>query len=104
MTHPDREGMTLAYKLVMNALKEETDVDVVKLLTEHHEQISEKAIKIMEQLGFISYNNDIIKKGVIKRCSLQDAPLYVELQQQRERLESIYRENIRLSQYELLRG
>lgn len=104
LTHPDREGMTLAYKLVMNALKEETDVDAVKLLTEHHEQISEKAIKIMEQLGFISYNNDIIKKGVIKRCSLQDAPLYVELQQQRERLESIYRENIRLSQYELLRG
>lgn len=104
LTHPDREGMTLAYKLVMNALKEETDVDAEKFLSANHEQISEEAVKIMEQLGFISYNNGIIKKGAIKRCSLQDAPLYVELQQQRERLESIYRENIRLSQYELLRS
>ncbi len=104
LTHPDREGMTLAYKLVMNALKEETTVDVEKFLAANHEQISEEAVKIMEQLGFISYNNGIIKKGVIKRCSLQDAPLYVELQQQRERLESIYKENIRLSQYELLRS
>lgn len=104
LTHPDREGMTLAYKLMMNALKEETDVDAEKFLTANHEQISEEAVKIMEQLGFISYNNGIIKKGAIKRCSLQDAPLYVELQQQRERLESIYRENIRLSQYELLRS
>ncbi len=104
LTHPDREAMTLAYKLVMNALKEETDVDAAKLLSINREQISEEAIKIMEQLGFISYNNGIIKKGAIKRCSLQDAPLYVELQQQRERLESIYKENIRLSQHELLRG
>lgn len=56
----------------------------------------------MEELGFIRYNNGIIEKAAIKRCSLEDAPLYVTLQQERERLEHIYKENYRLSQHELL--
>ena len=103
LTHPDRDAMMQAYKLVMNALKMRTTVSVEELLSAHAEQISEQAVKIMEELGFISYNNGIIEKAAIKRCSLEDAPLYVTLQQERERLEHIYKENYRLSQHELLR-
>ena len=103
LTHPDREAMMLAYKLVMNALKMRTTVSIKELLSAYAEQISEQAVKIMEELGFIRYNNGIIEKAAIKRCSLEDAPLYVTLQQERERLEHIYKENYRLSQHELLR-
>ena len=103
LTHPDRDAMMQAYKLVMNALKMRTTVSVEELLSAHAEQISEQAVKIMEELGFISYNNGIIEKAAIKRCSLENAPLYVTLQQERERLEHIYKENYRLSQHELLR-
>ena len=78
-------------------------MSVDELLSAHAEQISEQAVKIMEELGFIRYNNGIIEKAAIKRCSLEDAPLYVTLQQERERLEHIYKENYRLSQHELLR-
>ena len=103
-THPDREAMAMAYKLVMRVLQSQTKVECAQLLAENSTQISENAVKIMEQLGFISYNNGIIKKGVIKRCSLEDAPLYVTLQQERAQLERIYQENIKLSQHDLLRG
>ena len=103
LTHPDRDAMMQAYKLVMNALKMRTTVSIDELLSVHAEQISEQAVKIMEELGFIRYNNGIIEKAAIKRCSLEDAPLYVTLQQERERLEHIYKENYRLSQHELLR-
>lgn len=103
LTHPDREAMMQAYKLVMNALKMRITVSIKELLSAHAEQISEQAVKIMEELGFIRYNNGIIEKAAIKRCSLEDAPLYVTLQQERERLEHIYKENYRLSQHELLR-
>lgn len=103
LTHPDREAMMQAYKLVMNALKMRITVSIEELLSAHAEQISEQAVKIMEELGFIRYNNGIIEKAAIKRCSLEDAPLYVTLQQERERLEHIYKENYRLSQHELLR-
>ena len=104
LTHPDREAMATAYKLVMHVLQSQTEVDCTRLISENSTQISENAVKIMEQLGFISYNNGIIKKGVIKRCSLEDAPLYVALQQERAELERSYQENFKLSQHDLLRG
>lgn len=104
LTHPDREAMATAYKLVMHVLQLQTEVDCTRLISENSTQISENAVKIMEQLGFISYNNGIIKKGVIKRCSLEDAPLYVALQQERAGLERSYQENFKLSQHDLLRG
>ena len=104
LTHPDREAMTVAYKLVMHVLQSQTEVDCTRLISENSTQISENAVKIMEQLGFISYNNGIIKKGVIKRCSLEDAPLYVSLQQERAELERTMQENFKLSQHDLLRG
>lgn len=104
LTHPDREAMAVAYKLVMHVLQSQTEVDCARLLEENSTQISENAVKIMEQLGFISYNNGIIKKGVIKRCSLEGAPLYVALQQERAELERTMQENFKLSQHDLLRG
>ena len=104
LSHPDREAMAVAYKLMMHVLQSQTEVDCTRLISENSTQISENAVKIIEQLGFISYNNGIIKKGVIKRCSLEDAPLYVSLQQERAELERIWQENFKLSQHDLLRG
>ena len=75
-----------------------------QLLAEKSAQLSENAIKIMAELGFVSLNNGIIKRNIIKRCQLEDSPLYVALQQKRQALENIYKENLRLSQYDLLRG
>ena len=66
--------------------------------------LSENAIKIMAELGFVSLNNGIIKRNIIKRCQLEDSQLYVSLQQERQLLENIYKENLRLSQHDLLRG
>ena len=104
LTHPDRAAMATAYKLVMHALGRQAEVAFTQLLEKNYTQISENAVKIMEQLGFISYNNGIIKKGVINRCSLEDSPLYVSLQQERAELERTFQENIRLNQHDLLRG
>lgn len=104
MTHPNRETMALAYKLLMSELIQKTNVSLEELLTQNRTKISEEAVKIMQELGFISYNDGIIKKGVIKRCSLEDSPLYAKLQQERVQLEHLYKENLRLSQYELLRN
>ena len=104
LTHPDRAAMATAYKLVMHALGMQAEVAFAQLLEKNYTQISENAVKIMEQLGFISYNNGIIKKGVINRCSLEDSPLYVSLQQERAELERTFQENIRLNQHDLLRG
>ena len=52
----------------------------------------------------MSLNNGIIKRNIIKRCQLEDSQLYVSLQQERQLLENIYKENLRLSQHDLLRG
>lgn len=101
--YPNREGMAAVYKTVMEALRSAEQLNMEYLL-QKNSCISANAIKIMAELGFITVINGIIKKGVIKRCQLEDSPLYVVLQQKRKRLEAIYRENLRLSQYELLRG
>lgn len=103
LEHPNREGMAAAYKAVMEALRTDGQLNVEYLLQKYR-CISRNAIKIMAELGFITLNDGIIKKGVIKRCQLEDSPLYAALQQERQRLEAVYRENLRLSQYELLRG
>ena len=62
-------------------------------------------LEMYRQVGHpIFDNNGIIKKGVINRCSLEDSPLYVSLQQERAELERTFQENIRLNQHDLLRG
>ena len=102
--YPQREEMTVAYKLVMELLMQRQELALEQLLAEKSAQLSENAIKIMAELGFVSLNNGIIKRNVIKRCQLEHSPLYVALQQKRQAFENIYKENLRLSQYDLLRG
>lgn len=98
---PDRAAMAACYKQVMGALKDSEALSVQQLTSSG---ISENALRIMEQLGFILIDGDAARQGTIKKCSLEDAPLYVSLQQRRQRLQTIYSENMRLSQYEILRG
>ena len=104
LLYPEREGMTKAYKLVMEGLQQQPALALTPFLEKHKQVLSENALKIMLELGFVSLNNGIIKRNIIKRCQLEDSPLYVALQQKRQALENIYKENLRLSQYDLLRG
>ena len=96
--------MAVSYKLVMELLAQRQELALDQLLAEKSAQLSENAIKIMAELGFVSLNNGIIKRNVIKRCQLEHSPLYVALQHKRQAFENIYKENLRLSQYDLLRG
>ena len=96
--------MATAYKLVMDKLQRERELDVKQFLEAHKTQLSKNAVKIMQELGFVSLNNGIIKRNIIKRCQLEDSSLFVKLQAERRALENIYKENLRLSQYDLLRG
>ena len=104
LLYPQREEMTVAYKLVMELLSHRRELALTSLLQEKGNLLSENAIKIMAELGFVSLNNGIIKRNIIKRCQLEDSQLYVALQQERQLLENIYKENLRLSQHDLLRG
>lgn len=104
LQHPRREEMTMAYKLVMDLLQRQGQLALEDALINYGQQLSENAIKIMVELGFVSLNDGIIKRNVIKHCKLEDSPLFVELQQQRQELEAIANKNLRLSQYDLLRG
>ncbi len=102
--HPDRDVMAEVYKAVIGELKQRPQIALAELLARGGDFLSEEAVKIMAELGFIRINDGIIEKGIIKRCELEDAPLYVRLQQERRRIEACYKENLRTSQYELLRG
>ena len=104
LLYPKREEMAVAYKLVMELLSQRKELALTSLLQEKDTLLSENAIKIMAELGFVSLNNGIIKRNIIKRCQLEDSQLYVALQQERQLLENIYKENLRLSQHDLLRG
>lgn len=104
LLYPRREEMTVAYKLVMEQLSHRQELALTSLLQEKGTLLSENAIKIMAELGFVSLNNGIIKRNIIKRCQLEDSQLYVALLQERQLLENVYKENLRLSQHDLLRG
>lgn len=104
LTHPDRDTLAVAYKILLHELSQKTNVALAELLEAYASQISENAVKIFAELGFISCKDGIIKKGVIRRCSLEDAPLYVHLQEERAQWLQLYKENLHLSQYELLRS
>lgn len=104
LTHPDRATLAVAYKILLAKLNQNTIVTLEELLTENASQISENAVKIFAQLGFICCKNGIIKKGVIRRCLLENAPLYVSLQEEKQRWLQLYKENLHLSQFDLIRG
>lgn len=100
---PNREAMAVAYKRVMEEIAKQP-LHLTQVLECYADCVSENAVKIMMELGFITLKDDIIEKNIIKRCQLEDSLLYVRLQQQRQQLEAIYKENLRLSQHDLLRG
>ena len=101
-SHPQREQMAVAYKNVMESLAKGS-MDRQTLLEQADESVSENALLIMEELGFINLQDDFVAKGIIKKSSLDDSPLYRSLQQQRQQLMSCYLDNLRLSQHDLLR-
>lgn len=102
--YPHRDVMTGAYRMVMGALEQHGQIAMDNLPECFNGRVSVNAVKIMEQLGFITINNGIICKGVIRRCQLEDSPLYSSVQHKRHNLLNIYKENMHQSQYELLRG
>ena len=100
---PNREAMAVAYRKVMEEIAK-PPLHLTWLLERYADCVSENAVKIMAELGFVALKDDIIEKNIIQRCQLENSPLYVQLQQQRQHLEAIYKENLRLSQHDLLRG
>lgn len=102
LQYPQREQMTVAYKTVMESLAK-GNTNKKTLLMQHAKSVSENALLVMEELGFIHLNDNEITMGVIKRSSLDVSPLYRSLQQQRQEQLSIYFDNLRLSHHELLR-
>ena len=102
LSHPQREQMAVAYKYVMESLTKGS-IDKQTLLAQAEASVSENALLIMEELGFINLQDGLVAKGIIKKTSLDDSPLYRSLQQQRQQLVSCYLDNLRLSQHDLLR-
>lgn len=101
--YPDRDAMAIVYKKIMGLLHEQSEIDIVQLLREEHGMICENSLRILQELGFIVRKDNMLSMGVIRKCSLEDSPLYVALQQQRGKLLENCMENMRVSQYELLR-
>ena len=101
-SHPQREQMAIAYKNVMESLTKGS-IDKETLLKQAGDSVSENALLVMEELGFINLQDGLVVKGIIKKTSLDDSPLYRSLQQQRQQQLSCYLDNLRLSQHDLLR-
>ena len=102
LSYPQREQMAVAYKNVMESLTKGS-IDKETLLEQAGNSVSENALLVMEELGFINLQDGLVVKGIIKKTSLDDSPLYRSLQQQRQQQLSCYLDNLRLSQHDLLR-
>ena len=100
--YPQREQMTIAYKNVMESLAK-GDTDKKTLLLNFADSVSENALLVMKELGFIYEQDGVLTKGIIKKSSLDDSPLYRSLQQERQQKLNCYFDNLRLSHHELLR-
>lgn len=104
LQYPDRAFLAVVYKKIMGLLHEQPEIDAAKLLEEEHELICENSLHILQELGFIVRENNLLRIGTIRKCNLEDSSLYVALQQQRAKLLENCMENMRISQYELLRA
>lgn len=102
--YPDREAMAIGYKKLMERLQQQHAIDRVMLVKEDNRMISENILLILQELGLIVCEGDMLRVGTIHKCSLEDSTLYVSLQQQRALLLQSCMENMRISQYELLRA
>ena len=96
--YPDRNHMIVEYKNMMAKLRSTGTV------LESQVEISRDALKVFQELGFIKINQGFVTVGQSKKCSLDDSPYYTSLRKQKNALYRLYTENMRLSQYELLRG
>ena len=98
---PDREMMANAYRQVMVALgKGNTSKEYLCTLP----YTCENSFNIMKELGFIVEDGEEYRRGEIVKKSLEDSQLYNKLQSVRAQKQMVYRENMRVSQYELVRG
>lgn len=104
LIYPDRETMAAGYKKVMELLNQNDTVKIDDILNECSESVSENIIKVMLELGFIVRSHGCISLGVIKKCSLEDSALYNELQDSKEKLIAVLKDNLRLTQHELLKN
>lgn len=104
LQYPDRASLAVVYKKIMGLLHEQPEIDAAKLLEEEHELICENSLQILQELGFIVRENNLLRIGTIRKCNLEESSLYVALQQQRAKLLENCMENMRISQYELLRA
>lgn len=96
--YPDRNSMIVEYKNIVNKLKETSTV------LEKQADISKNALIVFNELGFIKINQGLVTLGQAKKCKLEDSPHYAGLRKEKNDLYRLYTENMRLSQYELLRG
>ncbi len=97
---PDRNAMAAAYHRVMQALKNSATPGECP---EASAGVTENALAILAELGYISRSGGLIRLGKIRQRQLADAPLYCKLQSEKQELLTVYRENMRLTQAELLR-
>lgn len=96
--YPDRNQLIVEYKKIMLSLKSTGTV------LESQAEITANALRIFQELGFIKINQGFVTIGHTKKCSLDDSPYYTGLRKQKNNLYRLYTENMRLSQYDLLRG
>lgn len=105
LTHPRREEMARAYKLVMNAFSGCRELVPQQLLDTYPDRISKNMLRIMVELEFLTVQQRLLYKSEnIRRRNLEESGLYCRLQEERNRIIYIYNENMRLTQSELLRG
>lgn len=105
LSHPCRSDLVAAYKNMQTYLKWRKSANMEKLLDDNSGTVSENAIKIFVELGFVRSGNGIISWNAgAGRNDLDNSLLYLELSGKRQQLEEIYKANMSLSQYALLRS
>ena len=97
--YPDRNKMVAEYKNIMSKLNS------TGVVLENMVEISPDALQVFKELGFVKVNQGMVTKGqTSRRCKLEDSPHYASLRRSKNEAYRIFTENMRLSQYELLRS
>lgn len=96
--YPDRNFMVDEYKTIISKLRSTSTVLV------NQAGISDKAMVVFQELGFIKVSQGLITIGQTnKKTSLDDSPYYDKLRKEKNALNRLYNDNMRLSQFDLLR-
>lgn len=95
--YPDRNSMIVEYRNLVAKLKSTSTV------LENQLEVSPVALKVFQELGFINISHGLVSMGQVKKSNLEDSPYYAGLRKEKASLYRLYTENMRLSQYELLR-